>query len=71
MSKKTLTYEYVCNYIKENGCEMISEKYIRTTDNIDIKLFRIPYYKFNKINQEISKILEQVNPVPSLIKKEG
>ena len=32
----------------------------------DIKLFRIPYWKFNDINNEIEKILKQVNLVPSL-----
>ena len=31
-----------------------------------IKLFRIPYWKFNDINNEIEKILKQVNLVPSL-----
>lgn len=35
--------------------------------NNNIKLFRIPYWEFNEINEKLDKILEQVNLVPSLV----
>lgn len=51
--------EYLKN-IKEN--DSVKEKYC--IDH-NIKLFRMPYYKFNKIYDEINKILKHVNPVSS------
>lgn len=59
----------LCNYAKTQDVLDKNKSHDKMKDdyckNNNIKLFRIPYWKFNDINNEIEKILKQVNLVPS------
>lgn len=59
----------LCNYAKTQDILDKNKSHDKMKDdyckNNNIKLFRIPYWKFNDINNEIEKILKQVNLVPS------
>lgn len=60
----------ISQYAQTEDVLNINKKHDKMKDNYclnkKIKLFRIPYWKFNDIYGEIDKILKQVNPVPSL-----
>jgi hypothetical protein len=44
-----LTYDYVREVIEAKNCRLLAER--------NIKLVRIPYYKFNKINEELADVV--------------
>lgn len=61
----------ICSYAKTEEILNSNKQHDKMKNdycnNKGIKLFRIPYWKFNNIHEEIDKILKQVNPVPSLV----
>lgn len=65
-----LQHYETCNYAKTEQDLLRNKEHDKMKDNYckdnNIKLFRIPYWEFNKINEKLDKILKQVNLVPSL-----